>query len=75
MRSFLLLALLALPAAAYTPEELMGERHVPAPKCADGVCTMSEADLQFITQRGRLMEEVANRLYVRLQSCRGERGV
>lgn len=59
---------------AFTPEELMGERVISPPVCDAGKCTLAEDDLQFIMQRGRLMEEVANRLYQRLNSCRGGRG-
>lgn len=59
---------------AFTPEELMGERQLAKFECAEGKCTVAEDDLQFIMQRGRLMEEVANRLYQRLNSCRGGHG-
>lgn len=52
----------------------MGERQISPPSCKDGVCTMAEDDLQFITQRGRLMEEVATRLYGKLSACRGGHG-
>ncbi len=60
---------------AFTPEELMGERQIAAPVCKDGVCTMKEDDLLFIFQRGRLMEEIANRLNERVQRCNGGRSV
>ena len=69
------LALALVPALAFTPEELLGERHIPEPQCKDGVCTIAEDDLKFIVARGRLMEELANRLYQRVTACRGERGV
>lgn len=59
---------------AFTPEELMGERVISPPVCADGKCTLAEDDLQFIVQRGRLMEEVATRLYRKLGNCRGGHG-
>jgi hypothetical protein len=75
MRYLAILLFAAVPAMAYTPEELMGERVVTPPECSNGVCTMSQADLEFITQRGRLMEEIANRLYGKLQSCQGGRNV
>ncbi len=75
MRLIALLAFLALPVYAYSPEELMGERQISPPSCKDGVCTMAEDDLQFITQRGRLMEEVAQRLYRKLQTCQGGRAI
>ena len=75
---FAALALLALltvafPAIArvFTPEELMGERQIEPPKCADGVCTIGQEDLEFIMARGRLMEQIATRLFDRLNSCRG----
>lgn len=60
---------------AFTPEELLGERHIPEPKCENGVCQIAEDDLKFIVARGRLMEELANRLYQKVTACRGERGV
>ena len=59
---------------AFTPEELMGERQIAPPVCADGKCTLAEDDLRFVMERGRLMEEVANRLYGKLNSCRGGHG-
>lgn len=64
-----------VPAFGYTPEELMGERVIQPPKCADGVCTIREEDWDFVAQRGRLMEEVATRLYNKLNSCRGGRNI
>ena len=75
MRLIALLAFLALPVYAYSPEELMGERVIQPPKCENGACTMAEDDLQFVMQRGRLMEEVANRLYRKLQTCQGGRAI
>lgn len=60
---------------AFTPQELMGERVITPPSCKDGVCTMAEDDLQFVMQRGRLMEEVAQRLYRKLQTCQGGRAI
>ena len=78
MRYFLLI-LLALPTYAAAPtfsqEELMGERNIAPPVCVEGKCTLDEGDLQFIFQRGRLMEEVANRLFRKVQSCNGGRDV
>ena len=75
---FAALALLAVmvaitPALAreFAAEELMGERVITPPVCKDGVCTMKQGDLEFLVARGRLMEQVANRLYDRLNSCRG----
>ena len=58
-------------AAEFTPEELMGERTITPPVCKDGVCTMKQGDLEFLVARGRLMEQIATRLYDRLNSCRG----
>ena len=71
--AFLALLTVAFPAFAkvFTPEELMGERAIAPPTCKDGLCTMKESDLEFIFQRGQLMEAVANRLMDRLNSCRG----
>ena len=70
-----LLMLLALPALAQapmlSPEELMGERQIQPPVCVEGKCTMGEDDLQFLVARGKLMEQIATRLYDRLNSCRG----
>lgn len=59
---------------AFTPQELMGERVISPPVCADGKCTLAEDDLRFVMERGRLMEEVATRLYNKLNSCRGGHG-
>lgn len=78
--SLILLAFVALVVGAtsvmaFTPEELMGERTLTPPVCKDGVCTMKQDDLEFIFQRGRLMEEVANRLFKKVQACNGGRDV
>ena len=59
---------------AFTPEELMGERQLAKFECSAGKCTLAEDDLRFVMERGRLMEEVATRLYNKLNSCRGGHG-
>lgn len=59
---------------AFTPQELMGERQIEPPECKDGKCTLAEDDLRFVMERRRLMEQIATRLYNKLNTCRGGRG-
>lgn len=72
MRVFALVAFLALPAVAYTPEELLTARQVGI-KCDAGVCTVSQADMEWIVGRDRLLSQLVDRLYEKAQSCNGGR--
>ena len=73
MRWIYLLVFLAASAAnAYTPEELLGQRDVNV-DCKESVCTVSKDDLEWMVNRDRLLTLMAQKAYVQLQSCRGER--
>jgi len=71
--TFLLVILLAsIATAAYTPEELVKPREI-AFDCKAGVCTLSQADMEFLTEQNHLLGKISLRLYEKLMACNGGR--
>ena len=74
MRSILLLAFLATPAAAFSPEELLQDRNIPT-DCKEGKCVVAQSDLAWMVTRDALLVKMLNILSERVQTCSGVRGV
>jgi hypothetical protein len=70
LRLFALLAFLAFPALAYTPEELLEPREIPF-SCTAGVCTLKAGDLEFLVQQNKLLGMISARLYAKVKACSG----
>lgn len=74
MRFAAILAFLALPvyaqAPAFTPEQLLGDRHVPL-DCDEKtkVCKVGEDDMRWIIARDRLLNALLERTARAMKNC------
>lgn len=69
------LAAAFIPALAYTPKELLGDRDVPI-NCDNKtrVCTIAQDDLEWMVGRDRLMHGILEQTAQQLKNC-GVKGV
>lgn len=74
MRYLAILLFAALPAMAYTPQELLQGREDNPFTCDGDKCSISRADMEWVLARDALMAKLLEMTANRLQRCSGGHG-